>query len=102
MMKYFVVVTLAGCLIGLYLLYNLIAASAMNGLLSFITTPPPINEFRILWSLAPSLAALAINGWLLWNQRVGSRTGGIAALIICSAWATFTAYICWDILKSKL
>lgn len=32
-MKYFVVVTLTGCLSGLYLLYNLIAASAMNGLL---------------------------------------------------------------------
>ena len=54
-MKHFVVVTLTGCLSGLYLLYNLIAASAMNGLLSFITTRPPINKFRVLWSLAPIL-----------------------------------------------
>ena len=101
-MKYFVVVTRTGCLSGLYLLYNLIWASAMNGLLSFLSPPTPINEFRILWSLAPILAALAINGWLLSDQRVGSRTGGITALIICTAAASFAAYVCWDILKRKL
>jgi hypothetical protein len=101
-MKYFVVVTLTGCLSGLYLLYNLVAASAMNGLLSFITPPTPINEFRILWSLAPILTALAINGWLLSDHRVGSRAWGITALVICSATASFVFYVCWDILKRKL
>ncbi len=101
-MNYFIVITLTGCLSGLYLLYNLVFASAMNGLLSFITPPTPINEFRILWSLAPILIALAINGCLLWDHRVGSRAWGITALITCGATASFASFVCWDILKSKL
>ena len=101
-MKYFVVVTLTGCLSGLYLLYNFIAASAVAGLLAFITPPTPINEFRILWSLAPILLALAINGCLLRDHRVGSRAWGITALITCGVAASFASYVCWDILKSKL
>lgn len=101
-MKYFIIVTLTGCLSGLYLLYNLIAASAMNGLFSFVTNPTPINEFRILWSLAPILTALAINGWLLLDQSIDSRAWGVTALLVCTATAGLAGYFCWVILKSTL
>jgi len=97
-MKYFIAVTLTGCLGSLYLLYNLVYARAMNKLLSIFTPTTPINECEILWSLAPILAALAINGWLLWDHRVG-RAWGITALVTCSATASFASYVCWDILK---
>ena len=98
-MKYFIAVSLTGCLGGLYLLYNLVFASAMNGLFSFVITPTPINEYRILWSLAPILIALAIDCWLLLDHRVGARAWGSTALLIRGATASFASYICWDIIK---
>lgn len=101
-MKYFIAVTLTGCLGSLYLLYNLVFPSAMTGLLSLLSPTTLVNEYRILWSLAPILVAVAINGWLLWDHRVRSPTWGITALITCIASASFASYVCWDILKRTI